>query len=148
MDILAGLLFGFAIIGLGYLTRQGRAIPFYSTVLIVIALVYVLFAVMAGGLDVLLVEGVIAAGFTVLAVVGARGPHRPWAGGLIATGLVLHGGFDLVHDTLIENPAVPAWWPVFCAVVDVVVGAWLMGVVIRTPYPAPSTSPRAASFEE
>ena len=123
MVILAGLLFGLAIIGLGYLTRQGRAIPFYSTVLVVIALVYVLFAVMAGAREILLVESAIAAGFVTLAVAGARWPRRRWAGGLIAAGLVLHGGFDLVHDALLHNPVVPSWWPVFCAVVDVVVGA-------------------------
>ena len=70
MDILAGILFGGAIIGLGYVTRQGRAIPFYSTVLIVIALGYVLFAVMAGAPDVLWVESAIAIGFIALAVGG------------------------------------------------------------------------------
>lgn len=140
MDVLAGLLFGCAIIGLGYLTRQGRAIPFYSTVLIVIALGYILFAVMAGALNVLLIESAIAAGFIALAVAGARWPHRRWAGGLIAAGLVLHGGFDLVHDALIRNPVVPPWWPIFCAVVDVVVGLWLMGLVLRSPRARPASS--------
>jgi len=148
MDILAGMLFGLAIIGLGYLTRQGRAIPFYSTVLIVIALVYVLFAVMAGALDVLLFESAIAAGFVALAVAGARWPHRRWAGGLIAAGLVLHGGFALVHDTLIRDSVVPSWWPVFCAAVVVVVGVWLMGLVLRSSHTASPPSVRAASFEE
>ena len=40
MDALAGVLAAFAILGLGTLTRQADALPFYSTVLIVIALVY------------------------------------------------------------------------------------------------------------
>ena len=40
MDALAGVLAAFAILGLGILTRQADALPFYSTVLIVIALVY------------------------------------------------------------------------------------------------------------
>jgi hypothetical protein len=148
MGLLAGTLFGGAIIGLGYLTRQGRAIPFYSTVLIVIALAYVLFAVMTGAPHVLLIESVIAVGFIALAVVGARWTHRRWAGGLIAAGLVLHGGFDLVHDALIRNPAVPPWWPVFCAVVDVVVGAWLVGLVVRSPHAFSAASARAASWKE
>jgi hypothetical protein len=148
MDILAGLLFGFAIIGLGYLTRQGRPITFYSTVLIVIALVYVLFAVMAGALDALLIESAIAAGFIVLAVAGARWPHRRWAGGLIAAGLVLHGGFDLAHDMLVHNPAVPPWWPVFCAAVDIVVGGWLIGLMVRRPQTAFAPSVCTASSNE
>jgi hypothetical protein len=148
MDVLAGVLFGVAIIGLGYLTRQGRAIPFYSTVLIVIALGYVLFAVMDGALDVLLIESAIAAGFVALAIAGARWTWRRWAGGLIAAGLVLHGGFDLVHNVLIQNPVVPPWWPVFCAVVDVVVGAWLMGWVVWSTRSVPATSARAAALDE
>jgi D-alanyl-lipoteichoic acid acyltransferase DltB (MBOAT superfamily) len=148
MDVLAGLLFGFAIVGLGYLTRQGRAISFYSTVLIVIALAYILFAVMDGALDVLLIESAIAAGFIGLAVAGARWSHRRWAGGMIAAGLVLHGGFDLIHNLLIHNPVVPPWWPVFCAVVDVVVGVWLTGLVVRSTRSAPGTSTRAASLDE
>lgn len=139
MEVFAGALFGLAVIGLGYLTRQGTTRSFYSTVLIVIALVYVLFAVMTGTLDVVLTESIIAVGFIALAVVGARWPRPRWAGGLIAGALVLHGGFDLVHDALIHNPAVPPWWPVFCAVVDVVIGAWLVGVV--TAQHATSASP-------
>ena len=35
MDILAGLITAAAVVGLGYATRQGRSLPFYSTVLIV-----------------------------------------------------------------------------------------------------------------
>lgn len=133
MAILAGVLFGFGIVGLGYLTRQGRAIPFYSTVLIVIALVYVLFAVMAGDVGVMRLEIAIAAGFIGMAVTGTRLPSRRWAFGLIAAGLVLHGGFDLVHDALVSNPAVPEWWRPFCAVVDVVVGIWTIGLAIQLP---------------
>jgi D-alanyl-lipoteichoic acid acyltransferase DltB (MBOAT superfamily) len=148
MDMLAGVLFGLAIVGLGYLTRQGQAISFYSTVLIAIALVYVLFAVMAGVPEMVLIESAIAVGFVALAVVGARWPRRRWAGGLIAAGLVLHGGFDLVHDALIQNPVVPPWWPVFCAVVDVVVGAWLVRLVARPPRMLSAAPARAASFEE
>jgi hypothetical protein len=39
---------------------------------------------------------------------------------------LLHGLFDLMHDRLYPNPGVPLWYPVFCFVVDVVVGVYLL----------------------
>lgn len=125
MDVVAGLLAALAILGLGVATRQADAVPFYSTVLIVIALVYVLFAVMAGHGSTIIAESAIAVVFVGLAVAGARWDQSRAAGFLVALGLVAHGAYDLVHDALITNPTVPGWWPIFCGVVDVVLGGWL-----------------------
>lgn len=125
MVVVAGLLAGLAILGLGAATRQADTIPFYSTVLIVIALVYVLFAVMAGHRSTITAESAIAAVFVVLAVAGAQWERSRAAGLLVALGLVAHGAYDLVHNALIANAIVPSWWPVFCGVVDVVLGGWL-----------------------
>jgi RsiW-degrading membrane proteinase PrsW (M82 family) len=125
MDVLAGFLAALAILGLGKATRQADTIPFYSTVLIVIALVYVLFAVMAGRASTIIAESGIAAVFVGLAVGGARWERVRAAGVLVAVGLVAHGAYDLVRDALITNAVVPGWWPVFCGVVDVVLGGWL-----------------------
>ncbi len=57
MEITAGLIATAAIVGLVLATHQGCSLPFYGTVLIVIALTYVLFAA-AGGCA-LLVHGVL-----------------------------------------------------------------------------------------
>lgn len=138
MLILAGIVAAALIVGLGMVTRQARALSFYSTVLIVIALVYVLFASQTGTLGVVAVESVVAAGFVAVAVVGARWRSVRRAGVLLAAGLVAHGLFDLVHDPFLQslglqNPTVPAWWPVFCAVVDVVLGVGLGAFVLRSP---------------
>jgi hypothetical protein len=132
MDVLAGLLAALSIVLLGKATRQKDAIPFYSTVLIVIALVYVLFAVMAGQASTIIVESAIAAVFVGLAIAGARWDRSRAAGLLVAIGLVVHGGYDLVHDVLITNAAVPSWWPIFCGVVDVVLGGWLGSRAVTT----------------
>ena len=137
MDILAGLVAAAVIIGFGVLTRQARSMPFYSTVLGVIALVYVLFAAMAEGATVILAESGMAAVFVEVAVAAARERSDRRAGWLLAVALVLHGVFDLGHDALICNPAVPSWWPVFCAVVDIALGAWLIGLVRYTPSEMP-----------
>jgi predicted secreted protein len=126
MDILAGLGTTVAVVGLGYATRQGQSLPFYSTVMIVIALAYVLFAVMAEGLRTIFVETAVAAGFVVVAVAAARETNRRGAAGLVAAGFVAHGGYDLVHHALVTNSVVPAWWPLYCGVVDVSLGGWVL----------------------
>jgi Family of unknown function (DUF6010) len=39
---------------------------------------------------------------------------------------LLHGLYDLVHSQLFTNPGVPGWYPIFCFVVDVVIGSYLL----------------------
>lgn len=131
MAYLAGVLAAVVIVGLGYATRQGRALSFYATVLVVIALVYVLFAAMAGDPLALLVEGGIALAFIGVAVVGVRWQSVRGGALLIAAGLIAHGLFDLAHEALLHNAAMPAWWPPFCGVVDLLVGGWLLGLALR-----------------
>ena len=46
---------------------------------------------------------------------------------------ILHGLYDLMHSQLITNAGVPAWYPVFCFSVDVVVGAYLLWLSRRLP---------------
>jgi hypothetical protein len=133
MTVLAGLVTAALILGLASAMRQGRSIPFYGTVLIVIALAYVLFAAMHGGTRLVALEGGVAAGFIGLAVAGTRWLEPQTAGFLLAGGLIAHGGFDLVHDALLPNPVVPAWWPVYCAVVDIALGGWVAVLARSTP---------------
>ena len=46
---------------------------------------------------------------------------------------ILHGLYDLIHGQLITNPGVPAWYPVFCFTVDVVVGAYVLWLSRHIP---------------
>lgn len=131
VPFVAGCIGGVGILVLGYATRQGRFISFYSSLLIVIALVYVLFGAMTGSLQVVIAESLIAVGFTGAAIVGVWWPSGRAGAVLIAAGLIAHGLFDLAHDAMIENTAVPAWWPPFCGVVDGVVGLWLLWLVAQ-----------------
>jgi hypothetical protein len=126
MEMIAGLSTTILIVGLGHATCQSRSLPFYSTVLIVIALAYVLFAVMAAAPSAILLEGVIATAFISVTVAAARWQNVRAAGFLVATGLAAHGGYDLVHPLLVPNPVVPGWWPLFCAVVDMLLGGWVL----------------------
>ena len=110
---------------------------FYPTVLVVVALYYVLFAVMGGSTHALLAESIGMAGFAALAAVGFR--RSLW---LVVAGLAAHGVFDFfVHGRVVENPGVPAWWPPFCGAYDVAAAgclAWLVSRSRVTPQQAAS----------
>jgi hypothetical protein len=82
---------------------------FYPTVTIVVALYYVLFAVMSGSVQTVLWESVVMLLFAIAAVVGFR--SSAW---IVVAALAGHGVFDAVHGYIIENAGVPAWWPAWC----------------------------------
>jgi hypothetical protein len=46
---------------------------------------------------------------------------------------LLHGLYDLVHSQLITNTGVPGWYPIFCFVVDAVIGSYLLWLSRRVP---------------
>lgn len=46
---------------------------------------------------------------------------------------MLHGVYDLVHSRFVSNAGVPDWYPAFCFMVDVVVGAYLLWLSRRLP---------------
>jgi hypothetical protein len=46
---------------------------------------------------------------------------------------LLHGGYDLVHSRFLTNPGVPSWYPIFCFVVDAVIGAYVLWLSRRVP---------------
>jgi hypothetical protein len=97
---------------------------FYPTVMIVIALYYVLFAVMSGSVQTVLLESVVMVLFAIAAVVGFN--SSSW---ILVAALAGHGVFDAVHGRVIENTGVPAWWPAWCLAYDVGAAAglaWLL----------------------
>lgn len=98
---------------------------FYPVLLIVIATYYLLFAAMAKSTDSLVAETFPALVFVAAAALGFR--KTPW---IVVAGLALHGVFDFVHHTAINNPGVPAWWPGFCLAYDVTAGAYLAALIL------------------
>jgi len=98
---------------------------FYPVVLIVIATLYLLFAVMAGSTDSLVAETMPALVFVALAALGFR--QSPW---LVVAGLALHGVFDFFHHAVITNPGVPVWWPGWCLAYDVVAAVYLAALIL------------------
>ena len=101
---------------------------FYSTVTIVVASYYVLFAAMGGSEHALLLESIVMAGFVTAAVAGFK--KSEW---ILVAALAGHGVFDALRGNVIENPGVPAWWPAFCGAYDVVAAACLAWIILRRP---------------
>jgi hypothetical protein len=97
---------------------------FYPTVMIVIALYYVLFAVIGGSVETVVIESVVMTLFAAAAVAGFK--SNAW---VVVAALAGHGVFDAVHGYVIENAGMPAWWPAWCFAYDVGAAAglaWLL----------------------
>lgn len=115
------------------LTRFDRDRAFYPTVLVVIALYYILFAAIGESAHAMRLESIQLAIFATIAVVGFRS-NLWWVVG----GLAGHGLFDVVHGTLVANPGVPLWWPGFCGAADVALAMILAWLLYRDMVPARS----------
>jgi len=126
MDYFIGLVLASAVAGLAAVVGFARDRSFAPTVLIVVASYYALFAVMGESRRALVIESVFASGFLLLAVLGFK--KIPW---LIPAAMVGHSVFDFFHDSFIENPGVPSWWPGFCLAFDVLFGGWLAWELAR-----------------
>jgi hypothetical protein len=92
--------------------------------MIVIASFYVLFAVMSGSVQTVVVESMVMTLFAAAAVAGFK--SNTW---IVVVALAAHGVFDAVHGRFVENAGVPAWWPAWCLAYDVGAAAglaWLL----------------------
>jgi hypothetical protein len=121
MPVVVGVLLAVGIAALAKFTRFDEDRSFYSTVLVIIASYYVLFAVLGGSGHALVWELVIAVVFSTVAIIGAL-----FFPTLVGAGIIAHGLFDLVHEVIIENSGVPAWWPSFCGSLDALLGLWVI----------------------
>ena len=128
MEYLVGILLALAVCIFALLTGFDRDRAFYSTVVIVVAHYYILFAVMGATTPVLISECLAASAFIILAVVGFK--KSLW---IVAAALAGHGIFDVFHHRIIHDPGVPLWWPGFCMSFDVLAGAFLAILLLRRP---------------
>ena len=125
MAYLIGIGLALAILLSVRLVGLDRDRGFYPTVMIVIALLYGLFAVMGGSMRALGLESVAMAGFIFVTILGFK--RNLW---WVVGALFAHGVYDFFHGHLFINPGVPLWWPQFCSAFDVVAAAFL-AVLIR-----------------
>lgn len=126
MEFLIGVTLALVVSIFATVTGLDRDRGFYPVVLIVIALLYDLFAAMAGSAQALGLDTLAMAAFVVSAVVGFK--TSLW---LVVAALVGHGLFDNMHSHLITNPGVPAWYPNFCLGYDVMAAFYLGWLLTR-----------------
>jgi hypothetical protein len=120
MSYLIGALLAILVCGAALLLRLDRDRRFYPAMMIVVALFYVLFAILGRDAGALPIEAAIFAAFLVVALLGYR--VTPW---LIVIAIATHGIFDLTHHLFFQNHGVPGWWPGFCSSFDVVAAIFL-----------------------
>ena len=126
MEFLIGSVIALAVCIFARLTGFDRGRVFYSTMVMVVAHYYILFAVMGASTSVLLAESTGAAAFIALAVIGFK--RNLW---IVAAALAGHGVYDFFHHLIISDPGVPLWWPGFCMSFDVLAGAFLAILLLR-----------------
>lgn len=131
MAYVVGIVLACCIGAFGSLVRLDRDRAFYPTIMIVIALLYALFAVMGGSTRALALEAIPGTAFILASVFGFK--RSLW---FVVVALVAHGLFDALHGHLISNPGVPSWWPAFCLAYDVVAGLYLAWLLTSRRVPA------------
>ena len=131
MALMVGVLLGIAVGLFGTGTGFDRDRSFYPVIMVVIASYYALFAVMGASTQTLIVEVLAGAVFVAAAVAGFK--SSLW---IAAAAIAVHGFTDFGHTAVIPNPGVPAWWPAFCASIDITLAAylaWQLGTGRRSP---------------
>ena len=124
MALLVGALLAFSVGLMGTASGLDRDRAFYSTVAMVVASYYSLFAVLGASTRALVLESMVGGVFVAAALLGFR--TSLW---MVVMALGGHGVFDLAHGSVMSNPGVPAWWPAFCLAYDVTAAgylAWLL----------------------
>ena len=96
----------------------------YAMGLVLIAAIYIGFAVADGRPNVIVAESAVASVFVVLAGIAVTG--SVW---LIVVGLVGHGLKDLWQHRR-QFVATTRWWPPFCVVVDWVAAAFIAVAIV------------------
>jgi hypothetical protein len=104
----------------------------YSLGLLTLPSLYAFFALQAGEQAVAVKEMIYGLPYVVAGLVFAFVSVRQSA---VVVGIfwLLHGLYDLVHSQFITNTGVPGWYPIFCFVVDAVVGSYLLWLSRRVP---------------
>ncbi len=130
IEALIGVAIGVLTIAVARLIRGQRWL--YAIGLLVLPGLYAFFALRAGEPAVGATEMLYGLPFVVAGLVLAFVSVRHSAV-LVGAFWILHGLYDLTHGRFFTNPGAPAWYPVFCFSVDVVVGGYLLWLSRRIP---------------
>ncbi|HMF70356.1 MAG TPA: DUF6010 family protein [Flavitalea sp.] len=100
---------------------------FAAAILVAIAFIYVGFSLKDNPISLIVLEIAVASVFFFTALIGYKSNPA-----LIAYGIIGHGVWDFLHHRLAVIPtAIPTYWPVFCAVVDLITGIYFLMIFRR-----------------
>lgn len=128
MDIIAGIISAIAIIILSrVLAKYFPARLMAATILVAIAFIYVGFSLNGNPVHLIMPEIAMTLFFYFLALTGYR-----YNSLLTAVGIILHGVWDIFHHKgLVVKTDIPAYWPSYCLVVDLIDGIYFIFVFKR-----------------
>lgn len=130
IEALIGVAVGVLTVVLARVIRAERWM--YALGLLTLPSLYALFAMRAGEQAVGVKEMLYGIPFVIVGLVFAFVSIRQSAV-VVGAFWILHALYDLTHSQFITNAGVPAWYPVFCFSVDVIVGAYLIWLSRRIP---------------
>ena len=91
-------------------------------VLVAIAFIYVGFSLKDNPTNLIVLEIIVALLLFFIAIIGYIRYDF-----LIAYGIIFHGLWDLAHHNgLLISTDVPVYWPVFCSIIDVIIGVYFL----------------------
>jgi membrane protease YdiL (CAAX protease family) len=91
-----------------------------ATVLCSIAFIYVGFSLKGNTVNSIVLEVMVTIVFYFIAIVGYVRNNA-----LIAYGIVLHGIWDMLHHkALLVKTDIPDYWPLYCLLVDIILGVY------------------------
>ena len=97
------------------------------TLLCSIAFIYVGFSLKGNTVSSIILEVLVASAFIFFAIISYVRRNS-----LIAYGIVLHGIWDITHhNALLIKTDIPHYWPVYCLVVDIIIGVYFF-IVFKT----------------
>jgi hypothetical protein len=102
----------------------------YSLLLITFPFYYLIFAIYGNDYAAVSLEFFGGLPFFIIAFVALK-VNAVYRFNLLAIAYILHGVYDLTHNLFFMNTGTPDWWPEFCAVVDLLLGLYLLNLASR-----------------
>lgn len=128
IESISGIVVAVVIIILALLLSKYFAIKlFAATNLVAILFIYVGFALKGNPINETILEIGFATTFFFVALFGYTRNNE-----LLAYGIMLHGLWDILHyNGLLIKTDIPAYWPVFCFIIDIIDGLFFLFIFRR-----------------
>jgi len=123
IETISGIVTAVAVIIISrVLSKYFPAKLFAATILVAIAFIYVGFSLKDNPISLIVLEVVVALLLYFLAIIGYT--RSSFA---LAYGIIFHGVWDICHhNNFLVGTDVPAYWPSFCFVIDIIDGLYFL----------------------